>query len=100
MKLFNKFQVEKDFNRFICFGTKFVNLQEPDCYAYGNTKKEAIKNFLEKEKEVKKFKNSNYTKQFSKYCISNNITKDDADALNFKEFLLLFDKVTNRPYFQ
>ncbi len=49
MKLFNKFQVEKDFNRFICFGAKFVNLQEPDCYAYGNTKKEAIKNFLEKQ---------------------------------------------------
>lgn len=38
-------KVEKDGNAWCCVGEDFVNLQESDCYAFGDTKDEAIKNY-------------------------------------------------------
>jgi len=38
-------KVMADGNAFCCIGEDFVNLQESDCYAFGDTKKEAIENY-------------------------------------------------------
>jgi|GEM_PF-4177782 len=45
-----KIKVEKDGNAFCCHGLDFVNLQESENYAFGNTFKEAIVNY---EKQIK-----------------------------------------------
>ena len=40
-------KVEKDGNAFCCHGLDFINLQESDNYAFGNSFEEAIKNYGE-----------------------------------------------------
>tara|TARA_R110000803_G_scaffold152583_1_gene217629 strand:+ start:49 stop:489 length:441 start_codon:yes stop_codon:yes gene_type:complete len=42
-----KIKVEKDGNAYCCHGVDFVNIQESDNYAFGNTFEEAIKNYGE-----------------------------------------------------
>ncbi|PCI54177.1 MAG: hypothetical protein COB36_10835 [Alphaproteobacteria bacterium] len=38
-------KVMKDGDAWCCVGEEFINLQESDCYAFGDTKKEAIENY-------------------------------------------------------
>jgi hypothetical protein len=40
-----KIQVEKDGNEFCCHGLDFINLQESENYAFGNTFENAIENY-------------------------------------------------------
>tara|TARA_R110002124_G_scaffold286593_1_gene467971 strand:- start:985 stop:1425 length:441 start_codon:yes stop_codon:yes gene_type:complete len=40
-----KIKVEKDGNAYCCHGLDFINLQESDNYAFGDTFEEAIKNY-------------------------------------------------------
>ena len=43
-----KIQVEKDGNQFCCHGLDFINLQESDNYAFGDTFEDAIANYKQK----------------------------------------------------
>lgn len=38
-------KVMKDGNAWCCIGEDFINLQESECYAFGDTREEAIKNY-------------------------------------------------------
>ena len=45
----DRLSIVKDGDTFICYDTvKFVNLQESDCYAFGETREKALKNYLDK----------------------------------------------------
>jgi len=46
-KVWWNIKVEKDGNAYCCHGLDFVNLQESDNYAFGDTYKEAISNYEE-----------------------------------------------------
>jgi hypothetical protein len=44
-------QIEEDGDEYICKHKDFVNLQESDCYAFGRTKAESFRKYLNKIKD-------------------------------------------------